>query len=85
MTAKLPPGTQLRETDALVQAVQKAHAGDTDIEALYGVSGTGTRLDANPTESGENVAKLSVVLGAHYSSETEAAVTERTKAIVAVP
>ncbi len=41
--------------------------GDADIEALYGVSGTGTRLDANPTESGENVAKLSVVLGEHYS------------------
>jgi len=77
MTAKLPPGTQLRETDALVRAVQKAHDGDSDIEALYGVSGTGTRLDANPTESGENIAKLSVVLGEHYSSETEAQVTER--------
>jgi HAE1 family hydrophobic/amphiphilic exporter-1 len=77
MTAKLPPGTQLRETDALVRAVQTAHDGDKDIEALYGVSGTGTRLDANPTESGENVAKLSVVLGEHYSRETEAAVTER--------
>ena len=57
--------------------MQKAHDGDDDIEALYGVSGTGTRLDANPTESGENIAKLSVVLGEHYSSETEAAVTER--------
>lgn len=77
MTAKLPPGTQLRETDALVRAVQKAHAGDADIEALYGVSGTGTRLDANPTESGENVAKLSVILGDNYSAETETAVTER--------
>jgi HAE1 family hydrophobic/amphiphilic exporter-1 len=77
MTAKLPPGTQLRETDALVRAVQTAHDGDKDIEALYGVSGTGTRLDANPTESGENVAKLTVVLGDNYSSATEAAVTER--------
>ena len=83
MTAKLPPGTQLRETDALVRAVQKAHSADSDIEALYGVSGTGTRLDANPTESGENVAKLSVVLGAHYSSETEAAVTERMRTTMA--
>jgi len=83
MTAKLPPGTQLRETDALVSAVQQAHDGDKDIEALYGVSGTGTRLDANPTESGENVAKLSVVLGQHYSSETEAGVTERMRATMA--
>jgi HAE1 family hydrophobic/amphiphilic exporter-1 len=83
MTAKLPPGTQLRETDALVRAVQQAHDGDRDIEALYGVSGTGTRLDANPTESGENVAKLSVVLGAHYNKATEAAVTERMRATMA--
>jgi hydrophobic/amphiphilic exporter-1 (mainly G- bacteria), HAE1 family len=83
MTAKLPPGTQLRETDALVRAVQKVHDGDKDIEALYGVSGTGTRLDANPTESGENVAKLSVVLGEHYSSDTEAAVTERMRKTMA--
>ena len=83
MTAKLPPGTQLRETDALVRALQKAHDKDPDIEALYGVSGTGTRLDANPTESGENVAKLSVVLGEHYSKETESAVTERMRATMA--
>ncbi len=83
MTAKLPPGTQLREADGLVRAVQLAHDGDNDIEALYGVSGTGTRLDANPTESGENVAKLSVVLGEHYSSETEARVTERMRKTMA--
>ena len=83
MTARLPPGTQLRETDALVRAVQKAHSQDVDVEALYGVSGTGTRLDANPTESGENVAKLSVVLGENYSKDTEAAVTERMRATMA--
>jgi RND family efflux transporter MFP subunit len=83
MTAQLPPGTQLRETDALVRAVQQKHDGDTTSRRLYGVSGTGTRLDANPTESGENVAKLSVVLGEHYNKETEAAVTERMRATMA--
>jgi HAE1 family hydrophobic/amphiphilic exporter-1 len=83
MTAKLPPGTPLRETDALVRRVEKAHDGDPDIQVLYGVSGTGTRLDANPTESGDNVAKLSVVLGEHYSRATEAAVTERVRATMA--
>ena len=83
MTAKLPPGTQLRETDALVRAVQQAHDADPDVEALYGVSGTGTRLDANPTESGDNVAKLSVVLGEHYSKQTESEVTERMRATMA--
>lgn len=77
MTAKLAPGTRLEETDQLVKAIQGKHAGDTDIQALYGVSGSGTRLDANPTESGENIAKLSVVLGKGYSRDSEAAVTER--------
>lgn len=77
MTAKLSPGTQLRDTDALVRAVQAAHADDSDIEVLYGVSGSGTRLDANPTESGENIAKLTVVLGKGYSRQTEERITER--------
>jgi HAE1 family hydrophobic/amphiphilic exporter-1 len=77
MTAKLAPGTQLRDTDSLVRAVQAAHAEDADIQELYGVSGSGTRLDANPTESGENIAQLTVVLGRGYSRQTEAEVTER--------
>ena len=62
MTAKLPPGTPLARTDALIRTVQAAHAGDEGVRVLYGVSGSGTRLDANPTESGENIGKLSVVM-----------------------
>ena len=79
MTARLPSGTRLSDTDALVRAFQQAHQNDPEIKALYGVSGTGTRLDASPTESGENVAKLMVVLN-QYSPEREAAVTERMRA-----
>jgi HAE1 family hydrophobic/amphiphilic exporter-1 len=82
-TARLPPGAQLRETDALVRAVQQAHRDDADIRSLYGVSGTGTRLDANPTESGDNIAQFTIVLGSGYSRETEAAVTERMRATFA--
>ncbi len=62
MTAKLPPGTPLAQTDALIRDVQRKHAGDEGVRLLYGVSGTGTRLDASPTESGENIGKLSVVM-----------------------
>jgi len=62
MTAKLPPGTPLAQTDALIRDVQNKHAGDEGVRLLYGVSGTGTRLDASPTESGENIGKLSVVM-----------------------
>lgn len=73
MTAKLPPGTPLAKTDALIRDVQAAHAKDEGVRVLYGVSGSGTRLDANPTESGENIGKLSVVM---TSNDAEGALTE---------
>ncbi len=59
---KLPPGTPLAETDALVRQVQAAHAKDGPVQSIYGVSGVGTRLDANPTESGENIGRILVTL-----------------------
>lgn len=77
MTVKLPPGTPLRDTDSLVRELQRKHAGDEGIRTLYGVSGTGTRLDANPTESGENIGKLTVVMEGGGSKEVEARETER--------
>ena len=76
MTVKLPPGTPLRDTDALVRELQHTHARDEGIRALYGVSGSGTRLDANPTESGENIGKLSVVMADGGSKQVEARETE---------
>lgn len=73
MTAKLPPGTPLAQTDALVRQVQAAHHKDAGVRVFYGVSGTGTRLDASPTESGENIGKLTVVMdgNAHEAPLTE--------------
>src|SRR5690606_11528088 len=44
------------------------------VRLLYGVSGTGTRLDASPTESGENIGKLSVVMD---DTSREQALVER--------
>ncbi|QDA55913.1 efflux RND transporter permease subunit [Thermomonas aquatica] len=73
MTAKLPPGTPLAQTDALIRDVQARHAKDDGVRVLYGVSGTGTRLDASPTESGENIGKLSVVMA---DNKAEAPLTE---------
>ena len=73
MTAKLPPGTPLAQTDALIRDVQGKHAKDDGVRVLYGVSGTGTRLDASPTESGENIGKLSVVM---TENKAEAPLTE---------
>ena len=77
MTVKLPPGTPLRETDKLVREIQEKHAKDPGIRAWFGVSGSGTRLDANPTESGENIGKITVVMADGGSKEVEAAQTER--------
>ncbi|RZA19311.1 MAG: efflux RND transporter permease subunit [Lysobacteraceae bacterium] len=73
MTAKLSPGTPLAQTDALIRDVQGKHAGDKGVRVLYGVSGTGTRLDASPTESGENIGKLSVVMA---DNDAEASLTD---------
>src|SRR5690606_3915418 len=80
MTVKLPPGTPLAQTDALVRELQRKHAGDPGISSLYGVSGTGTRLDASPTESGENIGKLTVVMEGGGSRELEASATEKLRA-----
>ncbi|MEO6366062.1 MAG: efflux RND transporter permease subunit, partial [Luteimonas sp.] len=83
MTVKLPPGTPLRETDAVVRELQQKHAKDDGIRALYGVSGSGTRLDASPTESGENIGKLTVVMENGGSEELEAAQTEALRKTIA--
>ncbi|GHD68129.1 transporter [Luteimonas padinae] len=80
MTMRLPPGTPLRETDAMMRRVQQAHADDEGVSVLFGVSGTGTRLDANPTDSGENIGKLSVVMEGGGSEEVEARLTEGLRA-----
>ncbi|HZX81156.1 MAG TPA: efflux RND transporter permease subunit [Lysobacter sp.] len=77
MTVKLPPGTPLRETDAIVRRLQQTHEKDPGIRAMFGVSGSGTRLDANPTESGENIGKISIVMADGGSHEVEAAETEK--------
>ena len=72
-TIKLPPGTPLRDTDALVAQLQQQHASDSNIASIYGVAGSGTRLDANPTESGENIARLLVTLKSGVGNEGERA------------
>lgn len=77
MTVKLPPGTPLVESDAVVREIQRRHFQDAEIRTIHGVSGSGTRLDANPTESGENIGKLLIVLADGQGDEGEAAVTER--------
>ena len=80
MTVKLPPGTALIDTDALVKELETANAKDPNIDLIYGVSGTGTRLDATPTESGENIARLLVVLKPGAGEKGERAATDALRA-----
>ncbi len=80
MTVKLPPGTPLIDTDALVKELETANAKDPNIDLIYGVSGTGTRLDATPTESGENIARLLVVLKHGAGEKGERAATDALRA-----
>ncbi len=77
MTATLPPGTPLARTDALIRQVQAQHAKDKGVRLLYAVSGTGTRLDASPTDSGENIGKLTVVMD---DNKQETALMEKLRA-----
>jgi hydrophobic/amphiphilic exporter-1 (mainly G- bacteria), HAE1 family len=83
MNVKMPPGTALINTDALVKELQQKNAKDPNIELIYGVSGTGTRLDANPTESGENIARLLIVLKHGVGETGERDATEALRANMA--
>ena len=83
MTVKQSPGTALVDTDKLVAELQQKSAQDPNIALIYGVSGTGTRLDATPTESGENIARMLVVLKPGVGERGEKAATEALRATMA--
>lgn len=62
VTLELPPGTPLKQTDEAVRMLQAATLGIDEIDYAYAVSGSGNRIDANPTESGENIGRVLVSL-----------------------
>ena len=71
-------GRHAAEADRCAGARAAAGARQGEgVASLYGVSGSGTRLDASPTESGENIGKLTVVMEGGGNARTEAAITER--------
>lgn len=59
---RLDPGTPLEQTDRIVGAVQKLTMQQPEVAQAYSVTGTGNRLDANPTDAGENTGRISVTL-----------------------
>ena len=68
------PGTPLEETDRLESDLQRLAAADPDVNYVYGVAGSGNRIDANPTESGENIARMLVAMKASASASDQARV-----------
>jgi HAE1 family hydrophobic/amphiphilic exporter-1 len=62
VTLEAAPGTPLEETDRIAGDLQLKAAADLSVKTIYGVAGSGNRIDANPTESGENIARMLVVM-----------------------
>ncbi len=60
ITLEAAPGTPLDETDRIAGELQQLAATDPAVNYVYGVAGSGNRIDANPTESGENIARILV-------------------------
>ncbi|MGD2128897.1 MAG: efflux RND transporter permease subunit [Lysobacterales bacterium] len=56
------PGTPLDETDRIGGEMQRLAASMPAVDYVYGVAGSGNRIDANPTESGENIARMLVAM-----------------------
>ncbi len=63
MTVTMPPGTPLADTDRVVAGIQRTAAGQGPIATVYGVSGSGTRLDANPCLMAVLIVAVMAVLG----------------------
>ncbi|MEM9532507.1 MAG: efflux RND transporter permease subunit, partial [Pseudomonadota bacterium] len=86
MQVKLAPGAPLQSSDEVVRLVQQRAAEIGTIAEVHAVSGTGNRIDANPTESGENIGELLVVMAAGTTAVDEAAATNALRdAVTALP
>lgn len=85
VTLELPPGTPLTQTDRALQAVQNQAETLELVDYAYGVSGSGNRIDANPTESGENIGRILVSLNSNQDSSERRVVAELRAAINRLP
>jgi len=72
LTLEATPGTPLESTDQLQVALQRAASENPGVEIVYGVAGSGNRIDANPTESGENTARMLIAMQPGTGTSEEA-------------
>ena len=71
ITLEAAPGTPLEETDRIEGDLQQIATADDSVNYVYGVAGSGNRIDANPTESGENIARMLVVMNPEASTQDQ--------------
>lgn len=71
---RLAPGSTLEQTDAAMAAAQAFALAEPGVARAYAVTGTGNRLDADPTDAGDNTGRLTVTLepGAARAEEERA-------------
>jgi HAE1 family hydrophobic/amphiphilic exporter-1 len=59
---RLPPGTPLAASDATLARLQSSVRTHPAVATTFAVAGTGTRMDANPDQGGENWGEMHVEL-----------------------
>jgi HAE1 family hydrophobic/amphiphilic exporter-1 len=59
---RLPPGTPLDASDATLARLQSTMRSHPAVATTFAVAGTGTRMDANPDQGGENWGEMHVEL-----------------------
>ncbi|HEU0224253.1 MAG TPA: efflux RND transporter permease subunit [Steroidobacteraceae bacterium] len=74
---RLAPGTPLEQTDRAMAAAQTSAMALPEIALSYAVTGTGNRLDASPTDAGENTGRLSVTLAPDTGADEEVRVIDQ--------
>jgi len=74
---RLPAGSPIQATDAVIQRLQERAAELPGMELSYSVAGTGNRLDASPVDAGEHTGRINFKLdpaaGGANEAETVAA------------
>ena len=85
VTLELPPGTPLNNTDQALRSVQNQAESVSVVDYAYGVSGSGNRIDANPTESGENIGRILVSLNESSDASERQAIAELRGSINRLP
>jgi HAE1 family hydrophobic/amphiphilic exporter-1 len=77
---EVAPGTPLEVTDEVQGTLQRLAAADEAVEMVFGVAGSGNRIDANPTESGENIARMLISMTPDAERAEQASVIDALRA-----